>query len=230
MPEINCKLSTPILRKLDLAHRLAYQHAKEVIESECVLSISELGRWFNLDDCICDSDQDIADAVEYLELMGMLDRHSEHRNLVQVKIPQPRAVPATPVGKHGIASRFDRQQAIACWCAAAFGFAAATSLPQRGIRLLEEACEAAQAAGVNTEMAHKLVDYVWSRPVGELKQEIGGVGVTLLALAAAVRTSADECEAAEVMRVLAKPIDYFKQRNAVKNAAGFDATVAAEVS
>jgi len=45
----------------------------------------------------------------------------------------------------------------------------ATSLPQRGLRLLEEAIEAFRAAGGGPEMAHQLVDYVFARAVSELR-------------------------------------------------------------
>ena len=76
-------------------------------------------------------------------------------------------------------------------------------------------------------MAHRLVDYVFSRPVGVLHQELGGVGVCILALAAAAGLSADEEERREVERVLAKPLDHFRQRNAAKNAAGFLAVATA---
>lgn len=118
-------------------------------------------------------------------------------------------------------TREDRQKNIAEWCAAAFGSEQAESLPQRGIRLLEEAAEVAQATTVDLVMAHKMIDYVWSRPSGLLYQELGGVGVTILALANAAGLDADDCEAREVQRVLSKPIEHFTQRNQAKNDAGF---------
>lgn len=119
------------------------------------------------------------------------------------------------------ATRDDRQLSVADWCIAAFGREQAVSLAQRGIRLVEEAIEAAQASGCERDMVHKLVDYVFDRPVGELHQELGGVGVGALALAAAAGLSADECEAREVARILAKPLAHFAARNEAKNAAGF---------
>lgn len=119
-------------------------------------------------------------------------------------------------------SRDRRQGQVAAWCAAAFGTAHLASLPQRGIRLLEEAVETAQAAGCKREMCHKLIDYVFDREPGELVQEIGGVGLTLLALCAAAGVSADDLEQTELERVLAKPLDHFAARNKVKNDAGFN--------
>jgi hypothetical protein len=120
-----------------------------------------------------------------------------------------------------LAWRDDRQRVVAKWCAAAFGAGHASSIEQRGIRFLEEAIEAYQAAGCSREMAHKLVDYIFDKPAGELFQEFGGVGVTLLAFANAAGISADEAEAKEVARVLAKPLSHFAARNKLKNEAGF---------
>lgn len=115
-----------------------------------------------------------------------------------------------------------RSLLLAAWCAAAFGAAHANSLPQRGIRHAEEAIELAQAAGAPREMLHRLVDFIYDRPPGDLAQEIGGSGLTLLALAAAAGLNADKEEACEVARVLAKPLEHFTKRNDAKNAAGFN--------
>ena len=118
-------------------------------------------------------------------------------------------------------SRNDRQQQVTTWARAAFGEAEATGLAQRGVRLLEEAIEAFQACGGDEEIAHKLVAFVFARPAGTVAQELGGVSVTVLALAAAAGLSADEEECREVHRVLNKPVSEFTVRNANKNAAGF---------
>ena len=74
-------------------------------------------------------------------------------------------------------------------------------------------------------MAARLVGFVYARDVGDLGQEIGGVSVTLLALAYASGMSANGEEVREVARVLSKPKEWFAERNAMKNAAGFDALV-----
>lgn len=117
--------------------------------------------------------------------------------------------------------RDERQRIVADWCAAAFGLGQASSVPQRGLRLLEEAIEAYQAAGCDRAMAHKLVDFVFDRPSGTVAQELGGVAVTLLALAAAAGESAEIEEQREIARVLSKPLEHFTARNAAKNGAGF---------
>ncbi len=118
--------------------------------------------------------------------------------------------------------RDSRQSMVHKWVIQAFGEGHANSIPQRGVRLLEEAIEAYQASGCTAEMAHRLVDHVFSKPPGDLLQEIGGVGTTLLALAGACGESADYLEQRELERVLAKPLEYFAARNKAKNEAGFD--------
>ena len=131
----------------------------------------------------------------------------------RVDAPARRDLPYLP--------RDDRQRLVTAWARQAFGEVEATNLPQRGIRLLEEAIEAYQACGGGAAAAHKLVAYVFDRPPGEIGQELGGVAVTVLALAAAAGLSADEEECREINRVLDKPVAEFTQHNADKNAAGF---------
>jgi hypothetical protein len=89
------------------------------------------------------------------------------------------------------------------------------------LRLAEEAIEAAQSAGCDPATLHKLIDYIYARPAGSIHREIGGVGITLLALANAEGLNADACEHGELHRVLSKPLSHFTARNQVKNDAGF---------
>lgn len=56
----------------------------------------------------------------------------------------------------------------------------------RVYRFLEEAMELAQAMEVTKEEAAKLLDYVFSRPVGEVRQELGGTVFTLVGVANAL--------------------------------------------
>jgi NTP pyrophosphatase (non-canonical NTP hydrolase) len=112
--------------------------------------------------------------------------------------------------------RNQRQAMIMAWVETAFGHKEATSHPQRGLRLLEEALETFQACDGHAEIAHKLVANVFSRPPGILGQELGGVAVAVLALAAASGLSAEEEECREVHRVLSRPVDEFSRCNACK--------------
>lgn len=114
-----------------------------------------------------------------------------------------------------------RQDMVAYWCELCFGKEQTYSVAQRGLRLMEEAIEAAQAAECDKAQLHALIDYVYARPVGNLHQELGGVGVTLLALANASGLYAEWCEDAEVARIMSMSPLKFANRNAEKNAAGF---------
>jgi NTP pyrophosphatase (non-canonical NTP hydrolase) len=118
-------------------------------------------------------------------------------------------------------ARATRQHQARRWAERAFGADHVASVSQRGARHLEEAIEAAQAAGVQRDMAHRLVDYIFDRPAGDLHQEIGGSGLTLLLLAAAAGLDADAEEDRELRRVSKSP-EHFRARNEAKNAAGFD--------
>ena len=68
------------------------------------------------------------------------------------------------------------------WMLACFGAAIAADTVERNHRFFEEAAELVQSCGMTASEAHQLVDYTWSRPVGEKTQELGGVMVTLAAL------------------------------------------------
>jgi len=120
----------------------------------------------------------------------------------------------------GCMQRSGRQSAVGAWVARTFGRWAADSMVERGMRLLEEALEAAQSAGVSRSVAARLLERVYSRPAGDLREEAGAVGVTLLALAHAAGFDADAAEAAEVSRVMAMPGEQIAQRHAAKVAQG----------
>ena len=117
--------------------------------------------------------------------------------------------------------RDHRQITVADWCERAFGKEQAASVQQRCLRLLEESIEAYQAVGCDEQTAIDLVRYVFSRPKGELRQEIGGIGLVLLSVAQAAGLSAEAEECREIDRVLAKPLEHFTKRNQEKNDAGF---------
>lgn len=122
-------------------------------------------------------------------------------------------------------TRLARQRRVKQFVDEAFG---PDSVEQRALRFLEEAIEAFQAASGNQEQGLRLFDYVFNRPVGELSQELGGVGITLLALAETAGLDADAEEQRELRRVLSKPIEHFRARNQAKNDAGFRASALLE--
>lgn len=71
------------------------------------------------------------------------------------------------------------------WIRECFGEEFARSKKERALRFIEEALEVVQASGLTQGEALTLVDYVFSRPVGEVKQEVGGAVVCLAALCSA---------------------------------------------
>ena len=74
------------------------------------------------------------------------------------------------------------QERVKAWATHTFGIAILANKRERGFRFCEEALELVQAIGITKEEVLKLVDYVFSRPKGTVKEEVGGVGTTLASL------------------------------------------------
>ncbi|MEV5021386.1 hypothetical protein MRBLMA1_001208 [Sphingobium sp. LMA1-1-1.1] len=99
---------------------------------------------------------------------------------------------------------------------ACFGATITGDLLERADRFTEEALELAQTMpGFNAERAHALVDYVFSRPVGERGQEVGGVMVTLAALCNPVGLDISEAAERELARIWTK-VDAIRAKQAAK--------------
>lgn len=97
-----------------------------------------------------------------------------------------------------LASNQDR---VASWIQATLGEESATNGPERVLRLVEEALELAQACRVDREALHRLIDYVYERPVGEPAGEIAGVMVTLYGAASALGVLAQVAFENELKRI-----------------------------
>ena len=82
------------------------------------------------------------------------------------------------------------QRAVRRWVIDCFGLEASSYRKERTFRFLEEALELAQSCAASHEEVQALVEYVFSRPVGEFTSELGGTMTTLAALADAYDTSA----------------------------------------
>lgn len=87
--------------------------------------------------------------------------------------------------------------------------------PQRNQRFIEEALELVQANGITKEECLQLVDYVYGRPAGEPKQEIGGVMTTLATLCFAYEFDMTECGEVELARCW-ENIDKIRAKQALK--------------
>lgn len=117
-------------------------------------------------------------------------------------------------------AREHRQTTVLDWTRRAFGHNVANDPIERARRFIEEAVELAQACGLSKTEARAIVDHVFGKPAGEIGQEVGGVGVTLLALCELHGISADRAEAEELGRVLRLPISHFRKRQNAKADAG----------
>lgn len=115
--------------------------------------------------------------------------------------------------------RDTRQVKVLEWVREVFGDVA-LAVEERVTRVVEEVVELAQAEGVSREQVLHVVDHVYGRKRGEVFQEVGGVGVTLLAYCQVRGISADYAERQELHRVLGLPAERFRARQAVKAEAG----------
>lgn len=94
------------------------------------------------------------------------------------------------------------QTDVVTWAMHCFGSDSVCDPTVRAHRFLEEALELVQATGIPKSDALRLVDYVYSRPVGELEQEVGGVMVTLATYCDALGLSMDSCAVQELNRAI----------------------------
>lgn len=93
------------------------------------------------------------------------------------------------------------QNSVRRWLIKCFGAEFAEDKCERSHRFLEESLELVQACGCTSEESHRLVDYVFSRPPGEKKQEVGGVAVTLAALCSAQGIDLNDALRVELSRI-----------------------------
>ncbi len=107
------------------------------------------------------------------------------------------------------------QEQVRDWLLACFGPVIAADKTERNHRFLEEALELVQACGASRDECRQLVDYVFSRPAGDLEQEVGGVMVTLAALCCAHDLSMEEGGKIELQRIWHK-IEAIRAKQAAK--------------
>lgn len=98
-------------------------------------------------------------------------------------------------------SRRQRQRVVAGWASRVFG-TVALNIRERAMRIVEEAMEVAQAAGVDFRTVELIGLRVFLRPSGDLEPEMGGLLVTTLAMCEVMGVDADEVERDEIERIL----------------------------
>ncbi|WP_245494992.1 hypothetical protein [Rhizobium ruizarguesonis] len=101
------------------------------------------------------------------------------------------------------------------WMLTCFGPAIPYDKIERGDRLLEEVLELLQSGNYPKQRIAALVEYVYSRDVGEPKQEVGGVMVTLAAYCLAHNVDMHEAAETELARVWTK-VEQIRAKQASK--------------
>lgn len=107
------------------------------------------------------------------------------------------------------------QDRVDRWLLACFGLEIARNKTERNHRFLEEALELAQACNCTKAEALQLVDYVFSREIGEPTQEVGGVMNTLAALCIAHEIDMEDAGHIEVDQCWTK-LDQIRAKHAAK--------------
>lgn len=87
------------------------------------------------------------------------------------------------------------------WALQCFGLSVVLDQKERRARFLEEALELFQACEGSQEEAWQLLQYTFSRPKGEKKQEIGGVMITLATLCSSFEINLRSAASMELERI-----------------------------
>ena len=111
------------------------------------------------------------------------------------------------------------QRLIFHWAQNTFGKVAANPV-ERAIRLVEESIECAQATDASADVLHKIIDRVYSRPVGKIGQEIGGTALCLMSLAESLGYDVEAEIDREVTRIVSISIEELRKKHQDKVAVG----------
>lgn len=91
---------------------------------------------------------------------------------------------------------------------------------ERALRFIEEALELVQAIGLSTVEVMAVLNHVYARPEGYYPQEMGGVMITLEALAEHLGVNLDEQSCSEWSRINGLPQSHFDAAAKRKQSAG----------
>lgn len=105
------------------------------------------------------------------------------------------------------------------WAEETFG-SIALDRHERLLRFIEEAIELSHAVGIPPETIAAIVERVYSRPVGDMRQEVGQVQATFECLTRVLGVDADAEATAELVRVKSIPKSEWAIRHAAKVAIG----------
>lgn len=161
----------------------------------------------------------VEDAKDFAEAVLVLGETNANLSAVQARCTELIHAVRAACG-----SRDSRQVRVAMWVEDVFG-EVGLYRHERALRFIEEAIELAQAEGLTIEQVSKVAGHVFSKEKGDIAQEVGGVGITLLAYCEVVGVSADHAELTEYGRIMSLPGDYFRKRQNVKADAGIGVPV-----
>lgn len=109
------------------------------------------------------------------------------------------------------------------WGVSCFGIDHMRNPKVRGLRFIEEAVEVAQALDIPRERMIDVINIVYSKPPGQMMEELGGALLTLSVLCRLVSNKdMDEILEIELRRCLAKPAGTMTKRNEERNKLGLD--------
>lgn len=108
------------------------------------------------------------------------------------------------------------------WVVDTYGQASFDDKRNRAARVAEEGIELGQAEGVDQVQAQAILDRVYSRPVGQPRQEAAGVLFTLIVYAKSAKIDLWRALNAEYKRVTSKDPMIFRMKQREKFAAGTD--------
>lgn len=141
-----------------------------------------------------------------------------HRAVKELGLLRPGSQVETVVGR--ILNRIDglpqdRPRRALAWAVEIFG-ACAIDLRERALRFIEEAVELVHAIGLPRETLDKVIDRIYSKPLGNVPREIGQAALTLELLAEVCDVSADGEAELEFARVQGIPKAEWDRRHAAK--------------
>ncbi|UNZ49479.1 hypothetical protein [Agrobacterium tumefaciens] len=112
-------------------------------------------------------------------------------------------------------SKLSFQDGVAQWLLECFGPVLTADKTERADRFIEEALELVQSVDYPAERVMALLSYVYGRPAGEPRQEVGGTMVTLAAFCVSHDIDMDEAAKTELARVWTK-IEAIRAKQAAK--------------
>lgn len=117
-------------------------------------------------------------------------------------------------------TQIDRPSRFLTWACETFSVEVAMNPAERLMRFVEEAVELAVAYDMPQETMEKIVERVYSRSPGNIKQETAQCQVTLELLAHVLRIDLDGAATEEFQRVQSIPKEEWERRHSAKVALG----------